>query len=329
MDKELIRSIKKDKTLPNYIKKDLTTILKSRLYNDTCTIINTLDKSPRSMACIYRFKQLDATKVRTKQAVIDFRTELTAVRDEALRCTINPYFFVRTQTNSYVRTLGDIIIPNSRAVLTINDIVTSHKYDYLDKPKMIKDYLITWNRDARKILDDKVQNDREYWNKTHKVNYKSRALQLGTLLSGIAALYAIIRSFKMDMSNIQNVIFVIVAVLGFALVAITSSLVNSYHSRQLKKYDKQMRELDRLYERYTDHTFDVEADTMKRVYARKMCNYRLDRINKLTPMMKRFSIDSYVFAEKYHAKRRYIIMRLLAFIGFVASIACAIIIFTL
>ena len=329
MNRTLIKSIKKDRTLPKYIKKDLVTILKSRLYNDTYTIITMLDKSPRSMACIFRFKKLDPYRVRTKQALLDFKNELISVRNEALRCTINPYLYVRTKTTSHVRTLGDIVIPNSRQTLTINEIVKNHKYDYLDKPKMIKDYLITWNRDAKKILDDKVKNDHEYWNKTHSTKCSSKLLKLGTLLSGIAALYALIRSFKLDMSNIQNVAFVLIALVGFALVAITSSLVNSHHSRQLKKYDKQMRKLDRLYERYEDHTFDVEASTVRRVYARRMCNYPLSRINKITPIMEKYTIENYVYAEKYSAKRKYFLMRFLAFVGFVASIACAVIIFTL
>ena len=138
MNKQLIKSIKRDRSLPSYLRYDLATLLKSRLYNDTCTIISTLDKSPRSMACVYRFKKLDPFQVRTKQGFIDFKNELTNIRDEALRCTINPYFFIPTRTNNFVRTIGDINIPNSREVLSINDIVKSHKYDYLDKPKIAK-----------------------------------------------------------------------------------------------------------------------------------------------------------------------------------------------
>ena len=83
-------------------------------------------------------------------------------------------------------------------------------------------------------LDDKVKNDHEYWNKTHSTKYSSKLLKLGTLLSGIAALYALIRSFKLDMTHINNIAYVLVAVFGAALVGITSSLVIANLEKELE-----------------------------------------------------------------------------------------------
>lgn len=329
----LIKSIKKDKTLPKYIKNDLVKIIKSDLYTDTLTIVSTLDKSPRSIACVQRFNLLDPTKVRTKQQVLDFKNELTNIKNECLKCTINPYFFISTKSNRNVRTLGDIMIPNSKNALSINKIVINSKYDYLDKPRMIKDYLITWNRDAKKYLENKIEEDHEYLAKSHHTKYSSFFLKFGAFASVIATIALLIRYFSIQVSDEKTALTIAllatIAVVGCALVVITNGVVNSFHSRKLRKYDKQMRQLDRINDRYADHTFDVEEITMKRVYAKKLCDYSLEKMNVISPVVKKFDIDKYVYSQKHIANRKYGLLKVLAFLGFVACIVCAVIMFSL
>lgn len=327
--RDLIKNIKKDKSLPNYIKQDLVKLLKSDLYTDTLTIVSTLDSSPRSRACVMRFNQLDPNKIRTKQQLLDFKNELTNVRDECLKCTINPYFFISTSSNRNVRTIGDIIIPNSNKALSINSIVINSKYNYLDKPRMIKDYLIAWNRDARKYLENKVELDHEYLAKSHHTKCGSFLVKLGAFISFFVLVFAIlvtIAGYKSYAANAESgaeytfIIYAAIAIVCSGLVLFANALINSFHKRKLRKYDKQMKELDRLYDRYADHTFDIEEATMKRVYTKKLCNYPLSKINVISPVVRKFNIEKYVYSQKYIANRKYWFLKILAFLGFVASI---------
>jgi len=322
--RDLIKNIKKDKSLPKYIREDLIKILKSDLYTDTLTIVSTLDGSPRSRACVMRFNQLDPTKIRTKQQLLDFRTELTNVKNECLKCTINPYFFIKTKTNKHVKTIGDIIIPNSNNAISINSIIANSKYNYLDKPRMIKDYLITWNRDARKYLENKVKLQHEYLAKSHRTKYSSFVMKLGAFLSFLLLVFAVLVTVA-GYKTFNITIYSIVAISCSGLVFLTNALVNSYHSRKLRKYDRQMRELDRLYDRYADHTFDVEELTMRRVYTRKLCKMPLHKINIISPTVQKFDIERYVYSQKYFANRKYGFLKFLSFVGFIASIVCIVI----
>lgn len=320
--KNLIRTIKNNKNLPKYIRDDLVKILKSNLYTDTVTIISTLDSSPKSRACVMRFNQLDPHSVRTKQQVIDFKNELTAIKNECLKCTINPYFFTSTRSNGHVRTLGDIYIPNSNVPVTINTIVTDSKYNYLDKPRMIKDYLIAWNRDAKKYLEDKVTVTKEYLAKSHKTRFTSRILKLGSFVSFIFIILAILLAVAGYYNKPILAVYAFGAILGSASVIFTSAVINSFHSRRLRYYDKQMRVLDALNDRYTDHTFDVEHDTMKKVYAKKLCNISLSKINVISPVVKHCDIEKYVYSHKYILNRKYWWLKTISFFGFVGAVVC-------
>ena len=322
--KDLIKNIKKDKSLPKYIRTDLIKILKSELYTDTLTIVSTLDNSPRSRSCVMRFNQLDPHKVRTKQQLLDFRNELTNIKNECVKCTINPYFYIKTKTNRNVKTIGDIMIPNSNNPISINSIISNSKYNYLDKPRMIKDYLITWNRDARKYLENKVELHHEYLAKSHHTKYSSFLMKLGSFLSFFILLFAILATVAGYKTYPDVTLYSIITIVCSTLVLFVNALVNSFHTRRLKRYDRQMRKLDRLNERFADHTFDIEDVTMKRVYARKLCKYPLDRINIVSPSIKKFDIEKYVYSQKAIANRKFGFLKILAFLGFVASIVCAI-----
>lgn len=322
--KDLIKNIKRDKSLPKYIRTDLIKILKSDLYTDTLTIVSTLDGSPKSRACVIRFNQLDPTKIRNKQQLLDFRTELTNVKNECLKCTINPYFYIKTKTNRNVKTIGDIMIPNSNNPISINSIISNSKYNYLDKPRMIKDYLITWNRDARKYLENKVQLHHEYLAKSHRTKYSSFFMKLGSFLSFFVLIFAIIATVAGYKTYPDMTIYSVVAIGCSALVLFVNAIVNSFHTRRLKKYDKQMKQLDRLFERYADHTFDIEAATMQRVYAKRLCKYPLHKINIVSPSIKKFDIEKYVYSQKSIANRKFGFLKILAFLGFIASIVCVI-----
>lgn len=322
--KDLIKNIKRDKSLPKYIRTDLIKILKSNLYTDTLTIVSTLDSSPRSRACVMRFNQLDPNKIRTKQQLLDFKNELTNVKNESLKCTINPYFYIKTKTNSHVKTIGDIIIPNSNNPISINTIVANSKYNYLDKPRMIKDYLITWNRDARKYLENKVELHHEYLAKSHHTRYSSFFMKLGSLLSFLLLIFAVLLVIAGFKTYPDMILYSVIAVGCSALVLFVNAVVNSFHTRRLKRYDRQMKELDRLYERYADHTFDIEAATMKRVYTRKLCNFPLSKINIIGPTVQKFDIEKYVFSQKAIANKKFGFLKLLSFLGFVATVVCVV-----
>ncbi len=326
--KVLIKNIKSDKTLPSYIKADLISIVKSYLYEDTYTIIKSLDSSPRSRLCVHRFSQLNPAGVRTKQQVIDFKKELTSIKNEALKCTINPYFYRPTGLNSDVRTLGDIIVPNSKVPLSINSLVLAPQYNHLNKPKMIKDFLMTWNNDAKKYLEDKVKENHEYLAKSHYNKFTSPLLKVGTLLGFIACILSIIQLLCVRVSE-QSALYSLIVFVGFAVLSITNAVVNSFHSRKLRKYDQQMRRLDYFFDRYADYTFDIEDYAMRKIQSKKICDLPLSNITIMNRSMDKFDIDRYVFSEKYIANRRYWLLKALAFLGFVACIVCTILLFTL
>ena len=185
VNKVMIKSIKNNKDLPNYLKNDIIDILKSSLYSDTHTIISTLDKSPRSVRCVQWWNSLDPTKIRTKQHLNEYVNQLTAIRKECLKCTVNPYFYIPTAANPRLQTIGDIVLPNSNNGVTINALVLNSKYDYLDRGKMIKDFLLIWNRDAKKYLEDKVDEDREYLAKAHKNKASSWLLSFASVFLSI------------------------------------------------------------------------------------------------------------------------------------------------
>lgn len=322
----LIYYIKRNKNLPKYLREELIRVINSPLYTDTETIVSTLDLSQKSIECAKKFKQLNPLAIYNKEQLFEFKSQLRQIREESLTCTINPYFFISTKTNSYVKTLGDIIVPNSNVPVTINTLIVNPKYRHLNKPKLIKDYLITWNREAKKYIESKIKESKEYLNKSHRVVCISRPLILGTILSFIAVLLATYCFFTKELNDNSN-LYIFLTFLGFGLTSITNAVVNSFHSRKLRHYDNQMEKLDKLYNKYVDHTFNIEAYAIKKVQKRKMCSLPLDKINIIGPTIKKFDIGEYVFSESYIADKKYWFLKALAFLGFVASVACAVLLF--
>ena len=328
-NKVMIKSIKNNKDLPKFLKNDIIDILKSSLYSDTHTIISTLDKSPRSVRCVQWWNSLDPTKIRTKHHLNEYVKQLTEIRKESLKCTVNPYFYIPTAANSKLQTIGDIVLPNSNNGVTINALVLNSKYDYLDRGKMIKDFLLIWNRDAKKYLEDKVDEDREYLEKAHKRKASSWLLSLVTVVSTVLAVCIFAKMFSLDMQSKKNIFVALVALMGWSIVFFANAVINSFHKRRLRAYDKKMKQLDRVFDAYSDHTYNIEEKTLKAVYARKMCNVKLDRVNIIGPIIKRFDINNYVYTEREIIGKKFGFLKYLAFAGFVAVVTVALIVFAL
>lgn len=326
--KSLIYYVKKNKNLPGYLKEELVRVLNSPLYRDTETIVSTLDMSKKSVECAKRFKQLNPLAINNKEQLFEFKIQLRRIREESLTCPINPYFFTSTKTNNHIRTLGDIMAPNSDVPVTINELIVNPKYQHLNKPKLIKDYLINWNREAKKYIEQNVAENHEYLAKSHHVSYVSKPLVFGTVITFIAALLAAYVFFTKELND-NSVIYILLVFLGFSLTSITNAIVNSFHSRQLRKYDTQMEQLDKLYNKYVDHTFNIESYAIKKVHQKKLCSLPLEKINIIGPAIKKFDIGDYVFSEEYIANKKYWFLKALAFIGFVAAISCTILLFAL
>lgn len=324
----LIYYVRKNKNLPNYLKRELINVLNSPLYRDTETIISTLDLSPKSIECAKKFKKLNPLSIYNKEQLFEFKIQLRIIKEEALTCSINPYFFTSTRTNSHIRTLGDIIAPNSNTPVTINELIINPKYQHLNKPKLIKDYLITWNREAKKYLEKKAQENHEYLAKSHHVVCFSKPLIAGTIITFVTALLAAFAFFTKELTD-NSVLYILLVFLGFGLTSITNAIVNSFHSRKLRKYDTQMAELDKLYNKYVDHTFNIEAYALKKVHQRKLCSLPLNKINIIGPAIKDFDIGEYVFSEEYISNKKYWFLKAIAFIGFVVAVACTVLLFAI
>jgi hypothetical protein len=325
-NKVMIKSIKNNRNLPKFLKNDIIDVLKSSLYVDTHTLISTLDKSPRSVQCVQWWNSLDPTKIRTKQQLKEYMGQLSAIRKEALKCTVNPYFYIPNAANPNLQTIGDIVLPNSNSGVTINALVLNAKYDYLDRGKMIKDFLLIWNRDAKKYLEEKVDEDREYLAKAHKSRSSSWVLGLASLIATVLAVLIFAKMFSLDMQSKKTIFLGLVALLGWGLVVFTNAVVGSFHKRKLRAYDKKMRQLDRVFDAYSDHTYNIEEKTLKAVYARKMCNVRLDKVNIVGPLIKKFDINNYVYAHKEIEGKKYGFIKYMAFAGFVAVLTVAVIV---
>ena len=329
VNKVMIKSIKNNRDLPNYLKNDIIDILKSDLYSDTHTLISTLDKSPRSVRCVQWWNSLDPTKIRTKHHLNEYVNQLNAIKRESLKCTVNPYFYIPTAANPRLQTLGDIVLPNSNDGVTINALVLNSKYDYLDRGKMIKDFLLIWNRDAKKYLEDKVDEDREYLSKAHRRKGSSWLLSLASVISTVLAVCIFARMFSLDLQSKKNVLIALVALFGWAIVLFANAVINSFHKRRLRAYDKKMKQLDKVFDAYADHTYNIEEKTLKAVYARKMCNIKLEKVNIVGPLIKKFDINNYVYAEREIIGKKFGFLKYLAFAGFVAIAVVAYIVFTL
>ena len=329
VNKVMIKSIKNNKELPRFLKNDIIDILKSSLYSDTHTIISTLDKSPRSVRCVQWWNSLDPTKIRTKQHLNEYIRQLTEIKKECLKCTVNPYFYIPTAANSRLQTIGDIVLPNSNDGVTINSLVLNSKYDYLDRGKMIKDFLLIWNRDAKKYLEEKVEEDREYLAKAHRKRITSWLLSFGTFIATVLAVFIFAKMFSLDMQSKKNIIIALGALCGWGIMVFANAVINSFHKRRLRAYDKKMRQLDRVFDAYSDHTYNIEEKTLKAVYARKMCNVKLDRVNILGPIIKRFDINNYIYTEREIIGKKFGFLKYLAFAGFVAVVTVALIVFAL
>ena len=325
-NKVMIRSIKNNSNLPRFLKNDIIDVLKSSLYVDTHTIISTLDKSPRSVRCVQWWNSLDPTKIRTKQQLNEYVAQLTAIRRECLKCTVNPYFYIPTAANPNLQTIGDIVLPNSNNGVTINALVLNSKYDYLDRGKMIKDFLLIWNRDAKKYLEEKVDEDREYLAKAHKARGSNWVLAIATFVVTVLAILIFAKMFSLNMNSPKTIFLGLVALFGWAMVVFTNAVVGSFHKRRLRAYDKKMKQLDRVFDAYSDHTYSIEEKTMKSVYARKMCNVRLEKVNIIGPLIKKFDINNYVYAHREIEGKKYGLIKYLAFAGFVAVVTVAIIV---
>ena len=184
---------------------------------------------------------------------------------------------------------------------------------------MVKDYLIKWNREAKDYIEERIKENREYLSKSHRVNCHSKLLSIGALISAIAAIIAGYKFFTTTITE-QNALYYLLVFVGFGLVSITNSVVNSFHSRKLRSYDAQMEKLDDLYHKYVDHTFDIEAYALRKVEKKHLCTLPLKKINIISTSVDRFDILDYALSEKYTSNRKYWFLKLLAFVGFVASL---------
>ena len=70
----------------------------------------------------------------------------------------------------------------------------------------------------------------------------------------------------------------------------------------------------------------IEEKTLKAVYARKMCNVRLEKVNIIGPLIKKFDINNYVYAHREIEGKKHGFIKYMAFAGFVAVVTVAVIV---
>lgn len=327
-NQSLVYSLRRDRNRPSDIRRQLIKVVKSPIYADTAILVTTFDESARSKMCAQRFFQLNPLRVYNENQLNSFIYELNAIHNEALRCTINPYFYRRTRVTRHVTTLGDIIIQNASVPMPINTLIVNSQFNYIDKPKLIKECLIKWNREAKDYLERAVEEKREYLAKAHVTKCYSIPLAIACFLSFVACLFTVL-SFASTEINETTALYVLIVFGGFAIVSIANAVVNSFHSRNLRKYDIQMKKLDRLFEKYTDHSFNVEKTAMKKVQRNHLCNVPLSRMNVIDSAVGRFNIEDYVHSENYLSHKKYWFLKFLAFFGFIGSMVCAYLFFML